>query len=71
MSSAGKKIVGWGLIAAIAAICFGLNELRAQYIYFNWFVIFTLIASAILVVTLLLLEHRAGNDETDLPGNAD
>lgn len=71
MSSARKKIVGWGLIAAIAAICFGLNEQRAQYIYFNWFVIFTLVASAILVVTLLLLEHRAKNDETDLPGNAD
>lgn len=71
MSGAGKKIVGWGLIAAIAAICFGLNELRAQYIYFNWFVIFTLVASTVLVVTLLLLERRAGNDGTDLPGNAD
>ena len=71
MSSAGKKIVGWGLIAAIAAICFGLNELRVQYIYFNWFVIFTLIASAVMVVTLLLLEHRIGNGETDLSGNAD
>ena len=71
MSSGRKKIVGWGLIAAIAAICFGLNELRAQYIFFNWFVVFTLVASAILVVTLLLLEHRNGNDETDLSGNAD
>ena len=71
MSSAGKKIVGWGLIAAIAAVCFGLNELCAQYLYFNRFVIFTLIASAILVVTLLLLERRTGNDETDLSGNTD
>ena len=71
MSGAGKKIVGWGLIAAIAAICFGLNELRAQYIYFNWFVVFTLIASTILVVTLLLLERPAGDDEIDLSGNAD
>ena len=37
MSSTAKKIVGWGLIAAIAAICFALNELRAQFLYFNWF----------------------------------
>lgn len=71
MPDAAKKIVGWGLIAAIAAICFVLNELRAQYIYFNWFVIFTLIASTVLVVALLLLERRTGNDGTDLPGNAD
>lgn len=63
--------MGWGLIAAIAAICFGLDELRAQYIYFNLFVVFTLVASAILVVTLLLLEQRGENDETDPSGNAD
>ena len=71
MSSTAKKIVGWGLIAAIAAICFALNELRAQFLYFNWFVIFTLIASAVLVSTMWVLERRTRIDETDLPGDAD
>lgn len=71
MSSTAKKIVGWGLIAAIAAICFALNELRAQFLYFNWFVIFTLIASAVLVSTMWILERRTRIDETDLPGDAD
>ncbi len=71
MSSTTKKIVGWGLIAAIAGICFGLNQLRAQFLYFNWFVIFTLIASSVLVSTFWFLEKRTGNDEADLSGNAD
>ena len=71
MSSTAKKIVGWGLIAAIAAICFALNELRAQFLYFNWFVIFTLIASAVLVSIMWVLERRTRIDETDLPGDAD
>ena len=71
MSSTTKKLVGWGLIAVIVAICFALNQLRAQFLYFNWFVIFTVIASAVLVVALWLLEKHTRNGEADRSGNAD
>lgn len=63
MSRQVATIVGWALIAVVAAICFLLDHLRAQYLYFNWFVIFTLVASAVLVATLWFLEHRIRSGE--------
>ena len=63
MSRHSATIVGWVLIAGVAAICFLLDHLRAQYLYFNWFVIFTLVASAVLVGSLWFMEHRSRRDE--------
>ena len=63
MSNRTATLIGWGLIAAVAAICFVLNQLRAQYIYFNWFIIFTIVASTILVLAHVYLAKRTNNNE--------
>lgn len=63
MSKRTANLIGWGLIAAVAAICFALNQLRAQYIYYNGFIIFTFVASAILVLAHLHLTRRTNNNE--------
>jgi len=63
MSKRTANLIGWGLIAAVAAICFALNQLRAQYIYFNWFIIFTIAASAILVLAVVYLAKQIKNNE--------
>tara|TARA_Y100001960_G_C14497539_1_gene739881 strand:+ start:667 stop:882 length:216 start_codon:yes stop_codon:yes gene_type:complete len=65
MSTRTANLAGWGLIASIAAICFVLNQLRAQYLYFNWFVIFAIAASAVMVCALWFLERRTVSNETD------
>lgn len=70
MSRRTANLIGWGLIAAVTAICFGLNALRAQYIYFNWFIIFTLVASAVLVLTHLYLARRV-DDRADADQSSD
>ena len=65
MSKLTARLVGWGLIAAIAVVCFGLNQLRAQYLYFNWFVIFTFVASTLLVVALWFIKRRTRDSDPD------
>jgi Kef-type K+ transport system membrane component KefB len=55
------NLIGWALIAVVTAVCFGLDAMRAQYIYFNGFVIFTLVASTVLVVANVYLAKRADN----------
>ncbi len=64
MSTRTANLIGWALIAAVTAICFVLNAMRIQYIYFNWFVIFTLVASACLVAAQIYLARRT-NDSSD------
>jgi len=60
----GKKanVFGWALIAAIAAVCFVLNAMRAQYIYYNGFIIFTLVAAAVLVLAHVYLARKVQSD---------
>jgi hypothetical protein len=63
------NLIGWALIAVVTGICFVLNAMRIQYIYFNWFIIFTLVASAFLVAVQIYLARRASDSSDEEQNN--
>lgn len=63
------NLIGWALIAVVTGICFVLNAMRIQYIYFNWFIIFTLVVSAFLVAVQIYLARRASDSSDEEQNN--